>query len=401
VPLQAEIEAVDHELDRRAPEGLAQPGALLDAEVDDERLLAPEPAWDASRLEYRVALAGVAPPAPGQAPAPVPGGPVVTACEHDGGVLDWYAFTLDPGAEAAWPAPRTVTKIPAHVTFRGMPKTRFWDLEDERVNFAALGDPDNFLSVMLQEFGLLYANDWFLVPIEQEVNTLRRIDRVVVRDVFGEEVQPPPVATDDPFAFQQFAMTLAKTPGVASSRYFLLPDALGAFHASEPLEQVVFFRDELSNVVWGVEQISRGGTVAEPPPRANAAEDRPRAEPSADPRPRVYRPLQLPPRNHIPFVPVRISSNGQMQLRRARTVSDPFDIQHRTVLVRDTVTLHEEEIPGQPISVTQTARLACRAAPRDAGSDEPVLYYLWIGRAKTAAARVEGGRLRFDQLEAP
>src|SRR6185295_13634345 len=54
VPLQAEIEAVDHELDRRAPEGLAQPGALLDAEVDDERLLAPEPAWDASRLEYRV-----------------------------------------------------------------------------------------------------------------------------------------------------------------------------------------------------------------------------------------------------------------------------------------------------------------------------------------------------------
>ena len=46
-----------------------------------------------------------------------------------------------------------------------MPNTRWWAFEDGRTNF---GDVDaattDLAKLLFLEFGLVYANDWFLIP---------------------------------------------------------------------------------------------------------------------------------------------------------------------------------------------------------------------------------------------
>ena len=56
--------------------------------------------------------------------------------------------------------------MPAPLEFDGMPDTRWWAFEDGRTNF---GDVDaattDLAKLLFIEFGLVYANDWFLVPV--------------------------------------------------------------------------------------------------------------------------------------------------------------------------------------------------------------------------------------------
>ena len=57
--------------------------------------------------------------------------------------------------------------MPATVQFDGMPNTRHWTFEEGATNFGDI-DPDttDIAKLLLIEFGLVYANDWFLLPID-------------------------------------------------------------------------------------------------------------------------------------------------------------------------------------------------------------------------------------------
>ena len=55
--------------------------------------------------------------------------------------------------------------LPTQVTFNGMPNTRWWEFEDGRTNFGDIKpDTTDLAKLLLIEFGLVYANDWFLIP---------------------------------------------------------------------------------------------------------------------------------------------------------------------------------------------------------------------------------------------
>ncbi len=46
-----------------------------------------------------------------------------------------------------------------------MPNTRWWAFEDSRTNFGDIKpDTTDIAKLLLIEFGLVYANDWFLLP---------------------------------------------------------------------------------------------------------------------------------------------------------------------------------------------------------------------------------------------
>jgi hypothetical protein len=113
------------------------------------------------------------------------------ASNHRGGELDWYAFDVVPptgGApHAAQASATTLSFLPAAIHFSGMPSPRHWEIEDTKTDFANLDVNANDLArLLLSEFVLLFSNDWCLLPLELQVGTFTRIDRLVVTDVFGD-----------------------------------------------------------------------------------------------------------------------------------------------------------------------------------------------------------------------
>ena len=98
---------------------------------------------------------------------------MLVAEEYFHGHLDWYNFDVDPPRDVLGEAPAhraarrrdTLTMLPTQVTFNGMPNTRWWTFEDGRTNFGDIKpDTTDLAKLLLIEFGLVYANDWFLVP---------------------------------------------------------------------------------------------------------------------------------------------------------------------------------------------------------------------------------------------
>ena len=98
---------------------------------------------------------------------------MLVAEEYYHGHLDWYNFDVDPQPQRSASRPRkpqareaeTLTMLPTQVTFNGMPNTRWWAFEDSRTNFGDIKpDTTDLAKLLLIEFGLVYANDWFLVP---------------------------------------------------------------------------------------------------------------------------------------------------------------------------------------------------------------------------------------------
>ena len=127
-------------------------------------------AWQPERLEYAF---GVSAPS-GDSDADGGTDVVLRAPEYHHGNLDWYALEhsdetrLDPAEAAAGASRRPAsvqTFIPTQVVFDGMPNTRWWAFEDRRTNFGEVSpDTTDVGKLMLMEFALIFANDWFVVP---------------------------------------------------------------------------------------------------------------------------------------------------------------------------------------------------------------------------------------------
>ena len=57
--------------------------------------------------------------------------------------------------------------------FDGMPNTRWWAFENGRINYNFIKPGTQELSKLIfLEFGLVYANDWYMVPFDLPVGQL-------------------------------------------------------------------------------------------------------------------------------------------------------------------------------------------------------------------------------------
>lgn len=122
------------------------------------------------------------------------------------GQLDWPDFTWSGDAILPNAVKKAESFVPTSVRYQGMPRPRFWEMEEGRVNFGMISmAPYNMLSMAFAEFGLAYSNDWFWIPVPLKINTLCRIDSLMVTNVFGEKTtyaaQATPVA--DPSVFSR------------------------------------------------------------------------------------------------------------------------------------------------------------------------------------------------------
>lgn len=367
-------------------------------------------AWLPSRLEYQFACS-----------ARDAGGELVMAAEeYYQGTLDWYALDRSPAGTGLDAAPRPPaapdrrihTFIPTSIAFEGMPNTRWWALEDRRTNFGDVRpDTTDLGKLLLMDYALVYANDWFVLPYTMDMGTVAEMKGIAVTNVFGERIWVEPLRT--PTAnWQQWGMFTLSTAAAERqpplARLVLLPTA-AKVQEGPATEEVALIRDEMANMVWGLERrvplpsgLSRPGHEAAREyrqylQRLIAAPVDTAPEPKA---PLRYQVMNTVPEQWIPFIPVHLENSvREIQLQRAalpRILTGgpelPPKVRPRTTLLRQNLPkayfLHEEEVPRAGAVVSQSYQRA-----RWTGGE----VFTWLGARKQTGRGEGSSGLRYDQ----
>jgi hypothetical protein len=201
----------------------------------------------------------------------------------------------------------------------------------------------------------------------------------------------------------------------ADTSMVLLP-SVPKIQESTPIEAVVFIRDEMANMVWGIETtiplphgmsaIGSGAAaqyrdylqrllnqahITEPPAQLQ--------EPLAKIR---YEIMNQIPENWIPFIPVHLDEeNREIQLQRAamprflENAQDPAKVRPRTILLQEGLAakmpyyIHEEEIPRAGAKVYHSYQ-------RTRWKNGSV--YVWFGSRKTVGRGEGSSGLAFDRI---
>ncbi len=382
-------------------------------------------AWKPEQLEYQFAISA----------KDETGEKVLQAEEYYHGHLDWYNLDVAkqtktlgelPDAQPVTaPEKKTQTIIPAPVTFEGMPNTRWWAFEDARTNFSYIKpDKPDLPKLLMIEFGLIYANDWYLMPYKLPIGSLTKIKGLSLTNSFGENFWIEAAGKGDDKDWTRWNMFSMKVdsnvPEAADTDLLLLP-TVAKIQEGKPQEEIMFIRDEMANMVWGVETIiplangsAKSGfeaateyhgylqkliddTVIASPPALPVKD----GEEEAKIR---YEIMNTIPENWIPFIPTHVEgSNREVQLQRAAMPrilennpdNTPDKIRPRTSLLQEGLAkrapyfIHEEEIPRSGIRVEQSYQ-------RTRWSNGKV--FVWFGVRKTTGRGEGSSGLGFDRI---
>ncbi len=194
--------------------------------------------WVPERLERRFQLA-------------VAGTPVLGSPGHARERVDWFDFDFVTKANpmaAGTSAPRK--RVPTTIQFPGQPRNRFWEFEEATLALSRIDATTTDLGrLALVEFSTIYGNDWFTFPVPVTYGSMQAVLDLVVRDTFGTHELIAPAA--DP----QWAMYRPTGSPAVSIPALAVPAVTVAPLAGDVVEQVRFLRDEMANLVWGVEEI--------------------------------------------------------------------------------------------------------------------------------------------------
>jgi len=381
-------------------------------------------AWAPEKLEYQFSVS-----------APVTDGEkVYVADEYYQGRLDWYSLDVDTARSSLDPVagsdvtglppggPRTM--MPKPVSFTGMPNTRWWAFEDRKTNFGDIDASTTDLAKLLFiEFALVYANDWFVIPYTLPAGAIATIRGFAVTNVFGERFWVDAAGKGADASWQRWSMFTIDVQGKegapADTSLVLLP-TVPKIHEGPPCEEVMLVRDEVANMVWGVEktvQLASGEakpgleaarqTLAffEKELASRVAGGVTPAAPVAAAAPIRYRVMSTVPENWIPFIPVHVESNNrEIQLQRAALPrilegdpDSPVKVRPRTVLLRHGLDqappqpyfVYEEEVPRAGARLTQSFQ-------RTRWTDGRV--YTWLGVRKQTGRGEASSGIGFDKL---
>lgn len=382
--------------------------------------------WVPNRMEYQFACS-----------APEDGGnsTILSADEYYHGRLDWYSFDLEADqtsfpetlknnpANAGDINTKEFTVVPSEVQFAGMPNARWWEMEDRNVDLGEIdANTTDTAKILLAEFGLIYSNDWTVIPWTVPVGSLSEMKNVVVTDVFGQRtvVEPAGKNLDNPYAWSMYGLNSKNNTGDPDNRLFI-PPVINKMHESAPVEAVNFIRDEMANMVWGIETIIPNGLGMGTDGFEAATKFRKHMETLAGLPATVpytvqndaeikYQIANTVPENWIPFIPVKEDTaltSREIKLQRGAMprVIDGLTssrIRPRTKLIQFGVSnlgepgeswspyyIHEEEIPRSGTVVKRT----WQRARTDKGR-----VITWLGRRKTNGRGEGNSGLAFDQI---
>ena len=359
-------------------------------------------AWLPPRLEYQFACGAA--------------GEELSAAEYYHDTPDWYVFNRGPSGSSTAGARTVHTLLPTAVEFDGMPDTRWWAFEDRKTNFGNVSPGTTDLAkLLLIEFALVYANDWFIIPFRLPINSTARVDALMVTNTFGETHWIDPSGSrpgDEWQRWQMFALAGAR----GGRPTLVLPALTVKTQSGEPVEDVYLIRDEMANMVWGVENriplVNGYGRAG----RESAIETRQYFERQVAAFGGVapelpfsasvsYLAMSRVPENWIPFLPVHVDGNNrEIQLQRSKMLRliegdhrGPEPIAPRTSLLREGLDaapkrpyfIHEEEVLRAGLRLTQGFQ-------RTRWTHGEV--YVWLAARKQTGRGEGSSGLAFDQL---
>ena len=376
--------------------------------------------WQSQNLDYEFALGS-----PGTDETIT-----LEAPEFPGGHLDWYSFSLDETVPAGTQAPTeaqappatqtppaqvsttTFDFLPNQVVFRGMPDSRWWNFEDAVTDFGQLDvEHVDLAKLLVMEFALVYGNDWFWVPIPIQVGisgsdptprgTLSRITNLVITDTFGVRTLIRPSEQTQVNA-NEAPWSMFKVSGEdIRSDFIMMAPTLGVTDDADPLEEVLFLRDDMAAMAWAIEH--RLPSELDSATDAYALyQQRLKDNPLPAPPPIVaggpaitYTLETPPPDNWIPMVPV-LSPANELYLRRGTMevpTQDGFiKLQARGAILE----------PQHPFFVTD------RAVPRSGTQVDRYFRYtrssdgtifVWLARRSGQGRGSGWSGLRFDRVD--
>jgi hypothetical protein len=348
-------------------------------------------AWLDDRLEYAFSVSA----------RTSAGEQALVAREYIDGQLDWYAFDVAPDLSlgaAADPPPNEITRtgIPAAVTFRGMPAPRWWEFEDAQVDFGGIdAGLEDLARMLLIEFAATYGNDWFVIPIEVETGSLCTVRSLVITDTFGDRYSIPD-RSPAPHPWRMFQ--LSGHASAAPSSLFVPPVVLKNVQGP-PIEDVLFFRDEMANMAWAVERVVQGATgraVNRHDEYSELVLAAAAADGAAPAGTLSYELASSVPDHWIPLVPVQIDDKRSIRLRRAAML-DPdgrpqFNRAKGRILTPQPgrqFDLVEEVVPREGVRVTRNYQYTRWLDGTT---------HLWVGRRKDIGRGEGSSELRFDSL---
>ncbi len=396
------------------PSGMRSPALAtaiavwLDAVDDFVRL--PEQqssSWRDADLEYQFRVAA---PLDGKQPAANELG--FAASEFGGGRLDWYHFRREseqaPLGTTGEANTRRITVLPTGLNFSGIPASRFWEIEDHAVSFGDLvGGPEDIARAVVGAFAAVYRDDWLSVPCRVPTGSVARVEQLTVFDDYGHEHDIRSVAANDGPGrlWKFFELEGDDGPNAIDRRarrspLLMIAPTLADVEQGRPLERVDLRRDEIANLVWGIERRAVGASgrsidraALSPPPA-----DRPPE--AAEWGFEAFHPV---PEHWIPFVPAidgdPAAEPAQTFLRRGRMAATDPDVPDERLLPMGRVLdasrpmrVHEEAVPDAGLRID-------RRYQRTRSSDGRI--HLWMGRRVRYGARRQRGKVLNDVLKRP
>jgi hypothetical protein len=186
---------------------------------------------------------------------------------NENGAVDWTSFDYVSQSVAnsdpfSGITPQVTRVAPMTVRFPGMPSPRYWDFESGELPWPDVDATRiELLRLLVIDFAMLYGVDWFILPLDVPVGHAVKIESLVVFDVFGGMTVVDPVEAGRkvtaPAVPDRFTMYSTASPGGNVAGFMVLPPAAGtALQQGTVLEEVRFARDEMAEMVWGIEAVT-------------------------------------------------------------------------------------------------------------------------------------------------
>lgn len=370
--------------------------------------------WKKDRLEYSFGVSSENPRAKVHLK--------LKAKEYHGGRVDWHQFDLDAenstGIERKLRNSKTSWLIPTPIRYAGMPSDRFWDFEDGKVFFGGISATETDISqILLSEFATVYSNDWYMLPLTVNTGSLTRIAGMSVYDSFGDRHLIESTARRDHVNkindWKFFEMSGDTSTSHKLSPWLYVPRTVLGGYEDKPVERVVFTRDEMANIAWGIEEtiesvsghrFSRRTSWMKHKDQVTAAV---REQDNKDSSSKnngekdtwVYRLLNYVPPYWVPFTPEIKNNKVTNNLVRGRMGEWDLlgDLKpllaggKGKILQPDApMSLQEEEIPRGAIEVTRSYQAA-----RDVDGN----LIVWAGRRKRPASGDRSSGRETDMIE--
>ena len=333
-------------------------------------------------------------------------GRTFTAARHAGGRVDWFTVDGDkPFAPRALPPKPEVSAFPAQLVYPGAPNTRYWQIENAKVDIGGYPpDRSHFPTMLLTDLFSSHGTEWFLFPIMTEAGNAVTVEKVIVTDGFGEtwtsdvhsELRPPA-------DWSLFRLRYAAAEQDFNT-LLVWPTALTPL-AGAIVEEVVLGTDEYANLLWAVERRVNSRDVRTPSTKERQTVETPPPQKPVNHAEQSYR--YLPARDAVPYwYPYILDEfEGHRRFIQARLA----DYSGATAALMDPVPashlLNDPRLQGatDPVHVIDPAAIPATGLSLERrwmlARDTRGLPVLWVNRQRKPLLNPPSRHLRFDVME--